>query len=382
MQMPVRNLTTSNYRFGYTGKEVDPEMKGQGNSYDFGARQYDPRLGRWLSLDPLKHLYSQMSPYCYAGNMPIAALDPDGNLIIFVNGYTGEKDVETFGVAYYAFNTPIKHGKEYWHNTAEAAGGYKSSEFLDAATTYFDGDDRHYFVNGDSYGGSTAEQRKAIGKAAVTAEVLTSIREALEEGEEINFVTHSMGGAYAEGMIEAMMADEVIKEAIEKGKILHLSTCDAADLKIAANTESLYRVQLQMTGDKTLNQIGADNTTPPTRRKTEGVTIFGAVQWTKDKYFPGNSYDIDAHYSTKAKAHTFDMIRDLESFRSQSSTFSKWKVFESGGKKYKNVVLDLEGGTIFLQIDYAGFKWKGKGIVGDGKGQFTGQQKFTREVNQ
>jgi RHS repeat-associated protein len=84
MQMPGRVFQTDKYKFGFTGKEVDPEMKGQGNSYDFGNRQYDPRLGRWLSLDPMKAMYPSMSPYCYAGNSPIAFKDPDGNYIVEV----------------------------------------------------------------------------------------------------------------------------------------------------------------------------------------------------------------------------------------------------------------------------------------------------------
>ena len=41
------------YRFGFNGKENDNEVKGAGNSVDFGARIYDSRLGRWMSVDSL-----------------------------------------------------------------------------------------------------------------------------------------------------------------------------------------------------------------------------------------------------------------------------------------------------------------------------------------
>ncbi len=43
-----------NYRFGFNGKENDNEVKGTGNQIDYGERIYDPRLGRFLSIDPLK----------------------------------------------------------------------------------------------------------------------------------------------------------------------------------------------------------------------------------------------------------------------------------------------------------------------------------------
>ena len=44
---------------------------------------YDPRIGRWTSVDPLSRKYSGMSPYNFVGNMPIIAIDPDGRDIKF-----------------------------------------------------------------------------------------------------------------------------------------------------------------------------------------------------------------------------------------------------------------------------------------------------------
>jgi RHS repeat-associated protein len=69
------------YRYGFNGQERDNEWKGEGNSYDFGARIYDPRLGRWLSVDPLQVEYPGMSSYNFVGNNPIIYVDPDGRKI-------------------------------------------------------------------------------------------------------------------------------------------------------------------------------------------------------------------------------------------------------------------------------------------------------------
>ncbi|MBI1836639.1 MAG: hypothetical protein HYR91_05175 [Flavobacteriia bacterium] len=66
------------YRFGYNGMEKDPEIKGEGNSYTTEFRQYDPRLGRWLSLDPLMRKFPWQSPYCAFDNNPIYYTDPYG----------------------------------------------------------------------------------------------------------------------------------------------------------------------------------------------------------------------------------------------------------------------------------------------------------------
>ena len=81
----ARAQQSRGYRYGLNGQELDPELKGRGNSYNFGARMQDPRLGRWLSIDPLAKRYPSHAPYCFVGNMPIAAIDPDGKRIKIVN---------------------------------------------------------------------------------------------------------------------------------------------------------------------------------------------------------------------------------------------------------------------------------------------------------
>lgn len=79
MVMPERKFTaTSSYRYGFNGKENDNEVKGEGNLQDYGMRIYDPRLGRFLSEDPLTAQYSYLTPYQFASNRPIDGIDLDG----------------------------------------------------------------------------------------------------------------------------------------------------------------------------------------------------------------------------------------------------------------------------------------------------------------
>jgi RHS repeat-associated protein len=98
--MPGRKYSqaSTKYRYGFNGKENDNDVKGEGNQQDYGNRIYDPRLGRFLSVDPLQKKFPALSSYQFCGDNPIATIDLDGlepaainpgtqTLVLILQGY-------------------------------------------------------------------------------------------------------------------------------------------------------------------------------------------------------------------------------------------------------------------------------------------------------
>jgi len=70
----------NDYRYCFNGTEMGNDMSDGkvGAVYDYGFRIYDSRIAKFLSVDPLTGSYPWYTPYQFAGNKPIEAIDLDG----------------------------------------------------------------------------------------------------------------------------------------------------------------------------------------------------------------------------------------------------------------------------------------------------------------
>ena len=103
------SLTDQSNRFRYNSKEEQlslyPTAVRNAVSYiDYGARQYDPVLGRWFAQDPLAEKYYGISPYAFCAGNPVKYLDPDGEKLYFASNVS-EKFKQQFAATIQFMNS-------------------------------------------------------------------------------------------------------------------------------------------------------------------------------------------------------------------------------------------------------------------------------------
>ena len=96
------NFSGASYRYGFNGMEKEDDMTA--NHYDFGARIYDGRIGRWLAVDPEWYLYTSISDYSFALDNPIFYIDYDGGIVKDKNGkLITEADLKSGDLSKFSF---------------------------------------------------------------------------------------------------------------------------------------------------------------------------------------------------------------------------------------------------------------------------------------
>jgi RHS repeat-associated protein len=85
--------TTLENKYKYNGKELQSKEFSDGSGlelYDFGAREQDPQIGRWTTIDPLAQKRYWATPYNYVQNNPLNRIDPNGLTDYTLDKKTGD----------------------------------------------------------------------------------------------------------------------------------------------------------------------------------------------------------------------------------------------------------------------------------------------------
>jgi RHS repeat-associated protein len=212
--------------------------------YDYGARFYDPQIGRWTIIDPKAEFYFNWSPYTYVLNTPTNAVDPSGKLIIFVNGFTSSKSEQ--GTSDYWRSGQVQVYPNGCNNCYQARYSFDETAmntFDDHNAKYLDGSlgGIRGFFKGSGSSSTRSDEGYANGKEDAAAIIAGLERSGGVITESIKVFTHSMGGAYAKGYIKAIL--EYAKNNPELANGLKISEFDfdpfqAGDLSAIENVHT------------------------------------------------------------------------------------------------------------------------------------------------
>jgi len=193
------------YSFGFNGMRRDDDIKEKGGVYNHGARLISNDVPMWFSRDPKESSFPWSSPYVAFGNNPINAIDPDGRIVVFVNGYQGSQavmldllDITGLGRYLYRMFTQeeiYKSDDGYWNG-------------MDKKFMARIGDNNAVYADASSHAFSTASYRydRGVEAGETMLKKINSGEIELQKDkdgnvtETIKIVSHSQGGAYAAGM--------------------------------------------------------------------------------------------------------------------------------------------------------------------------------------
>lgn len=186
-------------------------------------------IGRLSTIDQKAELYFQITPYAYAANTPVNAIDPDGKLVIFINGnHFGDGGSRGYWQSGWVRQSVRGSDYDKWtatndfaRNVMDRLGDYHAM-YVDGGGNKMRGFYPLSTILSPGLSGVGAADRIAAGYAEGKSNA-ASLIESLERtggviSESIKVITHSMGGAYGKGYVQAIL-DYAKENNIEGVKI-------------------------------------------------------------------------------------------------------------------------------------------------------------------
>jgi RHS repeat-associated protein len=263
VQLDGRTIQGDFYRRGFNGMEKDDEVKGGGNSYDFGARMYDSRVGRFLSLDAYASKFPNTSPYNFATNSPLYKIDPNGNWDVEVHAYS-DRSKYGYAIAIVKDND----GNEVYRfkvRVEGSAGRDRLKKDSDTPTGVYDIPDKDMWISGGDRGAYGPYHRLAL--FAESGEIKKSGRNAIrihggrQEGEDNPILkkTHGCMRSFDDDIKKMKEITDNLEtlDPTEKGGKLTLT-----DDLVEFNGEYILSSEIELPKDKKKSNLHLDSYVP------------------------------------------------------------------------------------------------------------------------